>query len=83
LGGRPGRAQRPPLPRSADLADPILADAAEAVLAEVAERHATFSRMNLLAETHRPGYTYWYLSGAPELLALAAARLEKCRGLRP
>lgn len=24
-----------------------------------------------------PGYTYWYLSAAPELLALAAARLEK------
>jgi integrase len=23
-----------------------------------------------------PGYTYWYLSAAPELLALAAARLE-------
>ena len=42
-----------PLLRSADLADPILADAAEAVLAEVAERHATFSRMNLLAEAHR------------------------------
>ena len=42
-----------PLLRSADLAEPILADAAEAVLAEVAERHATFSRMNLLAEAHR------------------------------
>ncbi len=42
-----------PLLRSADLAEPILADAAEAVLAEVAERHATFSRMNLLAEVHR------------------------------
>ena len=24
-----------------------------------------------------PGYTYWYLSAAPELLGLAAARLEK------
>ena len=23
-----------------------------------------------------PGYTYWYLSASPELLALAAARLE-------
>ena len=23
-----------------------------------------------------PGYTYWYLSAAPELLALAAHRLE-------
>jgi integrase/recombinase XerD len=27
-----------------------------------------------------PGYTYWYLSAAPELLALAAARLEKATG---
>jgi integrase len=26
-----------------------------------------------------PGYTYWYLSAAPELLALAAARLEKAK----
>jgi hypothetical protein len=23
-----------------------------------------------------PGYTYWYLSAAPELLALASSRLE-------
>jgi integrase/recombinase XerD len=29
-----------------------------------------------------PGYTYWYLSAAPELLALAAARLEKAKGVR-
>jgi integrase/recombinase XerD len=29
-----------------------------------------------------PGYTYWYLSAAPELLALAAARLEKAKGAR-
>jgi integrase/recombinase XerD len=28
-----------------------------------------------------PGYTYWYLSAAPELLALAAARLEKRKGV--
>lgn len=28
-----------------------------------------------------PGYTYWYLSAAPELLALAAARLEKAKGV--
>jgi integrase/recombinase XerD len=27
-----------------------------------------------------PGYTYWYLSAAPELLTLAAARLEKGKG---
>jgi integrase len=29
-----------------------------------------------------PGYTYWYLSAAPELLQLAAARLEKAKGVR-
>lgn len=29
-----------------------------------------------------PGYTYWYLSAAPELLALAAERLEKAEGSR-
>lgn len=28
-----------------------------------------------------PGYTYWYLSAAPELLALAAARLDKAKGV--
>jgi integrase/recombinase XerD len=27
-----------------------------------------------------PGYTYWYLSAAPELLALAAGRLESATG---
>ena len=42
-----------PLLRTDDLRDPILADAAQAVLSEVAERHATFGRMNLLAEAHR------------------------------
>ena len=29
-----------------------------------------------------PGYTYWYLSAAPELLALAAERLESTAGSR-
>jgi integrase len=28
-----------------------------------------------------PGYTYWYLSAAPELLQLAASRLEKAKGV--
>lgn len=41
-----------PLLRADDRAEPILADAAQAVLGEVAERHATFGRMNLLAEAH-------------------------------
>ncbi len=30
-----------------------------------------------------PKSTYWYLSGSPELLALAAARLERAFGGRP
>lgn len=42
-----------PLLRADDLAGPILGDTAEAVLVNVGERHATFSRMNLLAEAHR------------------------------
>lgn len=42
-----------PLLRADDLADPILADAADAVVESVAERHATYGRQNLLAETHR------------------------------
>jgi len=42
-----------PLLRADDLADPILEDAASAVVTSVAERHATYSRQNLLAEAHR------------------------------
>ena len=42
-----------PLLRADDLSEAVLTDAAQAVLAEVSERHATFSRMNLLAESHR------------------------------
>ena len=42
-----------PLLRSDDLGEAILGDAARAVLAAVSERHATFSRMNVLAEAHR------------------------------
>jgi integrase len=30
-----------------------------------------------------PAYTFWYVSAAPELLALAAARLERARRRRP
>ncbi len=30
-----------------------------------------------------PGYTYWYLSAAPELLALAAGRVEAAEASRP
>ena len=42
-----------PLLRADDLGGALLADAAQAVLADVAERRATFTRMNLLAEAHR------------------------------
>lgn len=38
---------------AADLGEGILADAASLVLAKVAEERATFTRANLLAETHR------------------------------
>jgi hypothetical protein len=30
-----------------------------------------------------PAFTFWYVSAAPELLALAAARLERARRCRP
>jgi conjugative relaxase-like TrwC/TraI family protein len=42
-----------PLLRAGDLADEILADAAGVAVRNVAERRATFSRANLLAELHR------------------------------
>ena len=42
-----------PLLRASDLADAILADAAGVAVQNVAERRATFSRANLLAEVHR------------------------------
>jgi ATP-dependent exoDNAse (exonuclease V) alpha subunit len=42
-----------PLLRASDLADAILADAAGVAVQKVAERRATFSRANLLAEVHR------------------------------
>jgi conjugative relaxase-like TrwC/TraI family protein len=42
-----------PLLRAEDLADEILADAAGVAVQSVAERRATFTRANLLAEVHR------------------------------
>jgi conjugative relaxase-like TrwC/TraI family protein len=42
-----------PLLRAGDLAEGILADVAEVAVQTVAERRATFSRANLLAEVHR------------------------------
>ena len=50
-----GLAERNDLPllRSNDLAEGILADAATVAIETVAERRATFSRANVLAEVHR------------------------------
>ncbi len=50
-----GLAERNDLPllNAGDLADAILADAAGVAVQTVAERRATFSRANLLAEVHR------------------------------
>ena len=42
-----------PLLRATDLADAILADAAGVAVQNVAERRATFSRANIVAEVHR------------------------------
>ena len=42
-----------PLFRADDLADAMLADAASVAVQTIAERRATFSRANLLAEVHR------------------------------
>jgi hypothetical protein len=42
-----------PLLRAGDLAEGILADTADVAVEKVAERRATFSRANLLAEVHR------------------------------
>ncbi len=62
-----------PLLRVDDLADPILADAAEAVLSGVAERHATYGRQNLLAETHRTLHGVRFAS--PDDRVLVAERI--------
>jgi len=43
---------------------------------------ALLPRLSTYLGHRTPGYTYWYLSAAPELLALAAARLEKAKGSR-
>ena len=39
--------------------------------------HARLSRLCTYLGHADPGATYWYLSAAPELLALAAERLEQ------
>ena len=49
---------------------------------EGADVGALLPRLSTYLGHLTPGYTYWYLSAAPELLALAAARLEKAKGAR-
>jgi integrase/recombinase XerD len=44
---------------------------------EGADVGALLPRLSTYLGHLTPGYTYWYLSAAPELLGLAAARLEK------
>jgi hypothetical protein len=39
------------------------------------------NRQEQLCDPLAPRSTYWYLSAAPELLALAAGRLELSRGV--
>lgn len=41
---------------------------------------ALLPRLSTVMGHLTPGYTYWYLSAAPDLLALAAARLDKSKG---
>ena len=52
VAGLAGSQRSAPL-RAGDLADEILADAAGVAVQSVAERRATFSRANVLAEVHR------------------------------
>jgi conjugative relaxase-like TrwC/TraI family protein len=61
-----------PLLHAADLADGILADAAGVAVQTVAERRATFSRANLLAEVHRQLHGVRFAS--PEERILVAER---------
>lgn len=42
---------------------------------------ALLPRLSTVMGHLTPGYTYWYLSAAPELLALAAARIDKSKGV--
>jgi conjugative relaxase-like TrwC/TraI family protein len=59
-----------PLLHASDLADPILADVADVAVQKVAERRATFSRANLVAEVHRQLHGVRFAS-ADERIAVA------------
>jgi conjugative relaxase-like TrwC/TraI family protein len=76
-----GLADRNDLPvlRSADLADDILADAAGVAVRTVAERRATFSRANILAEVHRQLHGVRFAT-PDERIAVAERTADLARG---
>jgi conjugative relaxase-like TrwC/TraI family protein len=81
-------AKRDDLPRLRrdDLSGPILADAATSVLEAVSEHHATFSAMNLLAESHRVLHGLRFASPDERVATAAAiceAALERSVSLAP
>jgi len=51
--------------------------------ADGADVAALLPRLSTYLGHSDPKHTYWYLSAAPELLALAAHRLDTPRGGRP
>ena len=64
-----------PLLHATDLAEGILADAAQVALDTVAERRATFSRANLLADVHRQLHGVRFAAPA-ERIAVAERTVE-------
>ena len=71
-----------PLLRAGDLADEILADAAGVAVQSVAERRATFSRANVLAEVHRQFHGVRFASPAERIaVAERTADLALARSL--
>jgi conjugative relaxase-like TrwC/TraI family protein len=72
--------------RRDDLAGPILTDAATSVLEAVSEHHATFSAMNVLAESHRVLHGLRFASPEERIATAAAiceAALERSVSLAP
>jgi conjugative relaxase-like TrwC/TraI family protein len=70
VAGLRGRNDLPPL-ASGDLAEEILRDAARAALASVADKRATFSHANVLAEVHRQLHGVRFAAPAERLTAAA------------
>jgi conjugative relaxase-like TrwC/TraI family protein len=68
-----------PLLRAGDLADGLLSDAAGVAVEQVAERRATFSRANVLAEVHRQLHGVRFAS-PEERIAVAERTAELALG---